>query len=146
MYIAASRLAAAFARPLCGQKLLSHPPRPFFWGGRCLHLHFSIHFRWHLHSMVFSFANMAIVKRSGLLLLSIPRRQVGAFLMHLDPVRGGRHADPLLFQGLPCLLHSSDLHFPPENKKEVGDRVTASIPFSSIYILEALYICILLHI
>ena len=42
-----------------------------------------------------------------------------------------------------ALLHSSDLHFPPENKKEVCDRVTASIPFSSIYILEALYICIL---
>ena len=46
-------------------------------------------------------------------------------------------------------LHLSDLHFPPENKKEVVDGVTASIPFSSLYILRSfiylLFACIKLR-
>ena len=80
MCIAASRLAAAFARLPCRQKILSHPPLPFFLGGVVLASALSLDFAAGIYITCFSsFMDRAIVKRSGLMLVSISRREVGAF-------------------------------------------------------------------
>ena len=53
---------------------------PFFWGELCLHLHFSLDFAAGICIAYFSpLVDRAIVKRSGLMLVSISRREVGAF-------------------------------------------------------------------
>ena len=52
----------------------------FSGGELCLHLHFSLDFAAGICIAYFSpFVDRAIVKRSGLMLVSISRREVGAF-------------------------------------------------------------------
>ena len=57
------------------------PTSSLFSGGElCLHLHFSLDFAAGICVAYFSpFVDRAIVKRSGLMLVSISRREVGAF-------------------------------------------------------------------
>ena len=63
-----------------GRKILSHPPLPFFLGGVVLASALSLDFAAGIYITCFSsFMDRAIVKRSGLMLVSISRREVGAF-------------------------------------------------------------------
>ena len=87
---------------LQAEKFLSHPPLPFFSGGVVLATALSIVFlRWHLHYMLFAFVHEAIVKRLGLMTVSILDGRSVPFDAP-GPRSGGRHADPYMFQVLSC--------------------------------------------
>ena len=66
--------------PAVQAKILSHPPLPFFLGGVVLASALSLDFAAGIYITCFSsFMDRAIVNRSGLMLVSISRREVGAF-------------------------------------------------------------------
>ena len=122
MCIAASRLAAAFTRLLCRQKNFVPPTSSLFSGGVVLATALSIVFLcWHLHYMLFAFVHEAIVKRLGLMTVSILDGRSVPFDAP-GPRSGGETCRSLHVSSSFLLLTASDLHFPPENKKEV-DRV-----------------------
>ena len=143
MCIAASRLAAAFTRLLCRQKNFVPPTSSLFLGGVVLATALSIVFlRWHLHYMLFAFVHEAIVKRFGLMTVSILDGRSVPFDAP-GPRSGGETCRSLHVSSSFLFLTASDLHFPPENKRRLTECVTASIPFDSIHYENALYICIL---
>ena len=96
--------------------------------------------RWHLHYMLFAFVHEAIVKRFGLMTVSILDGRSVPF--DAPGPRSGGDMQILTCFKFFLVLTASDLHFPPENKRRLTECVTASIPFDSIHYENALYICI----
>ena len=98
-----SKQARSCLRLPCRKKN-SVPPTssPFLWEEQCLHLHLFLSDAGVCIAYFSPFVARAIVHRSGLLLFLHSSTEGRCLLMHLDPDRGGRHADPYMFQVLSC--------------------------------------------